>query len=275
LNNAAHAPVFGALAIVWLQILRRCSAHGRWRQYLAAFALSVAIGGLIELIQPAFNRGSESLDLITDALGAFAALAAMAAFEWRRPWLLVLVVIAVVPVFWPVGEAAMAYRLRAQGFPTLLGYDARAERYFVHSYGLEIRAAQLPAELRRDDDPQSLRIRIRDGSFPRLTLMEPQPDWRGYSRLMLDVTNPESRPLTLSLRVHDKAHDNRAADRFNRRFTLAAHERRVLAFPIAEVAQSPRSRAMDMSRIASVILFGKNNSELTGREYYLTRLWLE
>jgi hypothetical protein len=92
---------------------------------------------------------------------------------------------------------------------------------------------------------------------------------------MLDVTNPEAQPLTLTLRVHDKAHDNRAADRFNRRFTLGAHERRVLAFPIAEVARSPTGRDMDMSRIATVILFGKNGSELTGREYYLTRLWLE
>jgi hypothetical protein len=199
----------------------------------------------------------------------------MAAFEFRRPWLLCLVVVAAVQVCWPVGEAAMAYRFRAQGFPTLLGYDARAQQYFVHCYGIEIDTARLPMAWRRHDDPQSLRIRIRGGSFPRLTLLEPQPDWRGYARLMLDVTNPEAQPLTLSLRVHDKAHDNRAADRFNRRFTLAAHERRVLAFPIAEVAQSPRSRAMDMSRIASVILFGKNNSELTGREYYLTRLWLE
>jgi hypothetical protein len=32
---------------------------------------------------------------------------------------------------------------------------------------------------------------------------------------------------------------------------------------------------MDMSEIASVIVFGKYNSDLIGREYYLTRLWLE
>jgi hypothetical protein len=222
-----------------------------------------------------FNRGSESLDLMTDALGAFTALAAMAALELRRPWLLFLAVVALVPVVWPIGEAALAYRHRAKGFPTLLGYDAQAERYFIHSYGVAIDTARLPPAWRRDDDPRSLRIRFRGGSFPRLTLIEPQPDWRGYSRLMLDVTNPEAQPLTLTLRVHDKAHDNRVADRFNRRFTLGPRERRVLAFPIAEVAESPASRDMDMSRIANVIVFGKSSDDLAGREYYLTRLWLE
>ena len=275
LNNAAHAPVFGALTIVWLHILRRHSALGRWRRYISAFALSIVIGGLIELIQPVFNRGSNSLDLMTDALGAFTALAAMASYELRRPWLLSLAVITFVPVLWPVGDAALAYHRRAKGFPTLLGYDAQTERYFVHSYGVEIDVVRLPSAWRREDDPQSYRIRIRGGPFPRIALIEPQPDWRGYSRLMLDVTNPEPLPLTLTLRVHDKAHDNRAADRFNRRFTLAPHERRVLAFPIAEVARSPAGRGMDMSSIASVIVFGKNGADLAGREYYLTRLWLE
>ncbi len=276
LNNAAHAPVFGALAFVWLSILRRYSALDRWLQYLAAFAFSVAIGGLIELIQPAFDRGSETQDLVTDVLGAFAGLAAIAAFEMRRPWLLLTMVVALVPVLWPVGEAVMAYRVRAKAFPTLLGYDAPAERYFIHSNGITIDTARLPSGWNRDDDPQSLRIRIRGGRFPRLALIEPQPDWRGYSRLMLDVTNPEDRPLTLTLRVHDRDHDNlRAADRFNRKFTLAASERRALSFPLAEVAASPQGRGMDMSRIAAVIVFGKNNADLAGREYYLTRLWLE
>lgn len=279
LNNAAHAPVFGALAIVWLHILRHYSALGRWRRYLAAFALSVAIGGLIELIQPAFDRGSENLDLMTDALGACAGLAAMAAFEWRRSWLLVPAVVALVPVLWPVGEAAMAYRVRAMAFPTLLGHDAQAERYFIHTFGTAIDTVRLPSAWSRNGDPQSFRICIRGGRYPRLALLEPQPDWRGYSRLMLDVTNPEDRPLSLTLRVHDRTHDrrhdHRASDRFDRKFTLAPSERRLLAFSLAEIAASPAERSMDLSRIAAVIVFGKNNGDLAGREYYLTRLWLE
>jgi hypothetical protein len=74
LNNAAHAPVFGAMAIVWIHILHRYSALGHWQRYLAAFALAVAIGGVIELIQQVFDRGSERLHLMTDALGPLQAL---------------------------------------------------------------------------------------------------------------------------------------------------------------------------------------------------------
>jgi hypothetical protein len=275
LNNVAHAPVFGGLAVVWLLLLRQVSALARWQRYAAAFVLAVAVGGLIELIQPVFGRGAEFLDLLNDVLGAIAGLALAAASESRRKWFLVLAAAALAPVVWPLARAAIAYEIRGNEFPTLLGNDTLADRYFVHQSGIDMAPALLPPQWRQGDDPVSLRIRIVSGSFPRITLSEPQPDWRGYSRLMVDMTNPGPEPLSLTLRVNDRAHDNRRADRFRQAFTIAASERRVLSFPLAEIAASPAGRGMDMSRIARVILFGKNGSDLAGREYYLTRLWLE
>jgi VanZ family protein len=275
LNNAAHAPVFGALAIVWLHVLGRYSALGPWQRYLAAFALAFAIGGLIELIQPAMRREAEILDLVNDALGAIAGLAIAATIESRRKWVLLVGVAALLPVLWPIGNAAMAYRSRSLEFPSLLGNNTLADRYFLHSFGVELAPAVLPVRWRRSDDPLSLRIRIRGTRFPRITHREPQTDWRGYERLMLDITNPGVQPLTLTLSVHERGPNNRALFRFRQTFTVSASTRRVVSISLAEIAASPRGRGMDMSRIATVILFGKNGSDLAGREYYLTRLWLE
>ncbi len=215
----------------------------RWQRYAAAFLLALAIGGFIELIQPAFGRGAETRDLMNDALGAIAGLALVAAWESRSKSFVWIGVAAIVPVLWPIAEAANAYAIRANEFPTLLGHDVPAERYFINTSGIELMPAMLPSQWRRSDDSLSLKIRIVGGRFPRITLDEPQPDWRGYSRLMLDMTNPDAHRLTLTLRVHDRAHDNnRAADRFNRKFTIAASERRVLSFPLAEIAASPAGR---------------------------------
>jgi hypothetical protein len=82
-------------------------------------------------------------------------------------------------------------------------------------------------------------------------------------------------PLTLTLSVHERGSANCAPHRFRQTFTIAAAERSKLSISLAEVGASPVGRDMNMSRIATVILFNKDGPELAGREYYVTRLWLE
>ena len=50
LNNAAHAPVFGAQAIALFCLLRRFPAKANWRRYAAALVLAIAAGGVIEIV---------------------------------------------------------------------------------------------------------------------------------------------------------------------------------------------------------------------------------
>jgi hypothetical protein len=92
---------------------------------------------------------------------------------------------------------------------------------------------------------------------------------------MLDLTNPDSRPLTLTVRVHDRAHDNRASDRFNRTFTIPGATRQTVSFALADIERAPLGRTLDLSRVAGLILFGDEDPTSVGRQYYLTRAWLE
>ena len=274
LNNAAHAPVFGALAIVLLLLLRR-SAMAEWQCYAAAFGVAVAIGALIEWIQPMIGRGAEWIDLRNDALGAIAGLALMASMRSRR-WILLLVAIAaLMPVAWPVAEAALANMARARQFPTILGFESPRSLYFISSRGIELAPSALPWPWQRADDPISLRVQVVGGQWPGLTHEEPQADWRGYSRLMLDLTNPDARPLTLTLRVHDRAHDNQSSDRFNRTFTIPGAARQTVSIALEEIERGPLDRRLDLSRVAGLILFGDEDPASSGREYYVTRSWLE
>lgn len=275
LNNAAHAPVFGALAVVLLLLLRLVTSLGEWQRYAAACVLAVAIGGLIELIQPALGRGAEWVDLRNDALGAIAALALAASLAPPKRWPLLIAAAALAQVLWPVFEASIAYASRAREFSMLLGDDSRADRYFIRTRGVETVPAALPPPWNRAGDPRSLKIQVVGGPWPSVTHSEPYPDWRGYSRLMLDLTNPESRPLMLTVRVHDREHDNRGSDRFNRSFELTAAERQTIVIPLAEIELAPDGRRLDLARVAGLILFCGADPALIGRQYYVTRVWLE
>jgi VanZ family protein len=275
LNNAAHAPVFGALAIVWFFLLDRSHPSSPWRRYVVAFALTIAIGGLVEVIQPRFGRGAELLDLLNDTLGAAVALALVAYVRSRRILYLLIAIALLVPVVQPVAQAAIAYASRADSFPVLFGESARADRYFIRTSGVEAVHSALPLAFSRPGDPQSLKIRIQGERWPGVTHSEPFPDWQHHSRLMVDLTNPDSLPLTLTLRIHDLAHNNCVRDRFNRTFTLAAEQRSVLAIPLSDIASAPEGRALDLSQVAGIILFGEGSPQQVGHEFYITRIWLE
>ena len=158
-------------------------------------------------------------------------------------------------------------------FPPFWKLSSPLDRYFYRSVGFEISTAALPARWRRNEDPPSLRLRA-VGINHSFTHAEPEPDWRDNTRLMIDLTNPTSRPITLTLRVHDRAHDNRFTDRFNNRISLTAGTREVFEFSLSEVANSPAGRELDLSSIAGLIIFN-NDPEIAGRELYLTRIWLE
>lgn len=275
LNNAAHAPVFGALAIAFFRLLRRLPALMRWRRYVAAFVLTIAVGGAIEIVQPLFGRGAELGDWLNDALGAAAGLALVAYMASKRLVLLVVALGLLAPVAWPVVDAASAYASRAGSFPVLFGDFTHSDRYFTRTRGVETVPARLPPTWARAADPESLKVRIVGRNWPGVTLSEPHPDWRQYSRLMIDLTNPEAQPLALTLRVHDLAHNNLAADRFNINLELAGSRRQTVILPLEAIERAPAGRRIELSHIAGLIIFSAGDPASIGRDYYITRIWLE
>ena len=82
--DAAHGPVFAALALIAMAVLRQ---RGRPRvsvvwEYAASLAAALLLGGLVELVQFSIGRDASIGDLGRDALGAVAALGV---FSLRDP----------------------------------------------------------------------------------------------------------------------------------------------------------------------------------------------
>jgi hypothetical protein len=101
----------------------------------------------------------------------------------------------------------------------------------------------------------ALRVQFGTAPYSGIMLDEPYPDWRTAHTLVLDLRNPGEFDLPLAVRVHDHAHNFKFRDRFNREFTLRAHERLEIAIPITEIEHAPAGRLMDLSRIAGVAVF--------------------
>ena len=287
LNNMAHAPVFGAFALIVLRLIRiwRSSATARARDYGIAFVVAIGAGGLVEVAQAFMDRDASLEDLGTDALGAGCALGIAAALD-RRLWparirfagRIAAAVLGLGCGLWalfPVGQAVVAYVDRATAFPVVARFSSPRELYFIDSGTARLSLQSLPARWARPGDDLSLRIDFTAPLWPGMSHDEPEPDWQGFSALVLDVTNPDEAPLQLTVRVHDAAHDQRHADRFNRAFEVMPASREFLRIPIEDIVAGPVGRPLDLARIAGLVVFESSRSAAIGRHFYLTRIWLE
>lgn len=287
LNNMAHAPVFGAFALIVLRLTRlwRAPAAARAGDYGIAFAVAIGAGGLVEIAQGFLDRDSSLEDASTDALGAGCALGIAAALYhqlWRDKIRLAgRVAAAAVGLFcglWallPVGQAVIAYAERAAAFPVIARFSSPRDLYFIGSGTARLSLQPLPARWARPGDDLSLRIDFAAPVWPGVSHDEPEPDWRGFSALVLDVTNPDQIPLQLTVRVHDAEHDQRYEDRFNRAFEVMPANRVVLRIPMPDILTGPVGRSLDLAHVAGIVVFESSGAASVGRHFYLTRIWLE
>jgi hypothetical protein len=154
----------------------------------------------------------------------------------------------------PISISLAAYARRDLSFPTLLEACSPLDRYFLRGGGAEVNVVRSSGPT---TSPCSSALRVSFGTAPYagISLDEPYPDWRTAHTLVLDLRNPGELDLPLVVRVHDRAHNYQFQDRFNREFTLGAHESLQIAIPIAEIEHAPAGRLMNLSQIAGVIVF--------------------
>jgi VanZ family protein len=251
IENAGHTPLFFLLTLGLLFALRTDPRFTGARLYAAAGMVGAGTGFLSEVIQRPLARDASWEDVIADALGVVLALAAYAIFERRSPlrrWHRVtafVVAIACIAIFiLPIVRMARAYVHRNGQFPVLADFHSRLELYWTVSIGVK-----------RDIVGGVLAVEFGDEEFPGVSFHEPVPDWSRYKTLLIDVKNPDSLPLELVVRVHDRAHTRAFHDRYNKSFKLAAGERRTLRIPLEDIRRGPRQRLMDMTQISDITLF--------------------
>ncbi len=283
LFDAGHVPLYGLVALALLYAsLTFVSRSGRPRlwHYLAALAVTMALGAIAEGLQ-ALGKGDASLaDFLRDAAGSTAFLMVALAFDahpirgttsedtypaqgeappasntrFRRVVLLVAAVALLAVALSRVTTVAIAYLQRNAAFPVLCDFEGAWEGKFVHVRDAELEIGFAPAGWGREASDNVARITFEPAVYPALLINEPFPDWRGYDRLVVEVYSELDSTVSLVLRIDDVLHDNAYSDRFNRRLVIEPGVNRI-SIPLADVERAPRARKMDMGRVRNVVLF--------------------
>jgi hypothetical protein len=287
LHNSAHAPIFGCVALLILIAIRAkpgLTTLSPLKQYGIALAGVLLLGILTELLQIPTGRDASIEDALHDVIGGAALLGLFAVFDERvralshariiRCAAAVIGIAALAVAATPVARATMEYRQRDERFPVLADFSERYDRYFILQQSADFSPAPLPAQWASRAGEQALHVQLFNGAYPGMNFIELRPDWSGYSTLAIDLTNPTSQTLRFVVRVHDAAHNDEMSDRFNRRLELRAGTRQVFRIPLREIAAAPKTRRMDLHRIAGIIIFRTGDSPRVN-EIYFSRAWLE
>ncbi len=264
--DTGHAPLFGLAALV-IRSLLASEAHlaGVWRTSAVAFGVAVAAGAATEVVQLFLpSRDASLIDLARDAAGAGAFLLIWSLYlAWRRPGtapttasgragIAVVAALALLAAGGPLLFTTAAYAGRNRAFPLVFPADgAWWQEPFVSTRGATLSPA--PALPGHGNGPW-VRLDLKPGRYSGLELVEPCPDWRNRTRLVFTIVSDLNAPLNLELRIHDRGHNRRFADRFNRTLTIVPGLNRVTV-DLDDVRRAPGRRQMDLARIRGVMLF--------------------
>jgi hypothetical protein len=263
LQNSGHAPLFGVAALVLRRIFQVPGTTGpraAMRDWGVALGGTLALGVLTESVQYLTASDADVADIVTDVLGGVSFLALRA--SWRTVtkggmrWALRLTgAMILAGVFWPPVFSGMAIVHTHRKFPILVDFESILDRQCCGSRNANFEILPAPRGLGAGSDGHVGRIVFQpsDG-YPGFSVREPYADWRGYENLRFAVYSEAAEPIRLGLRVHDRRHNHETRDRYEAALVIQPGPNRVVV-ALETIAQAPATRRMDMSAIASIVLF--------------------
>lgn len=267
--DSLHVPLFGIIAVCVLLVT---PLHwSRRKRLLIVLGAVFTLSALSEIVQIPTARDASFDDLIADLLGAASFIAAAIVFspsiavpKGRGRYLIILAVVLVSWPLLPLAEISAAYLERNQTLPALVRFDSSFGRAFFRLQNADLRNI-----VRADGGSVSAEITLRSGPWPGIVFHDLWPNWEPYSTLVIDLENPESEPIPISIRVHDRTHingDQPYNDRFSRSIELAPG-RHVLQFALTDIQNAPADRQMNLAAIEGLVVFC--NQREAGRQFVL------
>lgn len=280
LHDFAHGPTFGCVAVLVLLRLRAGCRFSRipvGQQYAIAFIVAVALGALAEIAQFISRRDPSWSDVATDALGATTFLLACAAFDSRvtvavRRLVACICIGAAVVLLTPMISTAVAYVQRTTAFPVLADITRGIGGEFWTTRLVETYVDDIPRTWSATRE-RGMFIEFLPGRWQGIDLREPPVNWSGYDALVVDLINPTAQNLEVVLRVEDRAHDGRYADRYNGELDIPPQTRSVFRIPLVDIEAAPRDRKLQLSNVNRIMLFRRDSSQASSM--YLVAMRLE
>ncbi|MEZ6060052.1 MAG: hypothetical protein R3C19_06805 [Planctomycetaceae bacterium] len=265
--DLAHAPAFCILMLMITGVLDP-PAIGLSRRFLTILKMSMAgvallavvlagIGLTGEFLQKFANRNPSWHDVAANTLGLAAAVCWIAA-QHRRGVLRASLIAAAFALLIGVSVDPLLeiheLELLRRDMPLLASFERPRE---LHGWYLRS-ADMLRTSDWATDGTHSLRVTLRPGRYPGAAFISPEPNWRGYETLKLDLRNPGQQPLPLIVKVHDQEHEDSNfdhSDRFHREIVVPAGEDLTVSIALSDIESAPAARTMNMENVSFIEVF--------------------
>jgi hypothetical protein len=252
-----HLPLFGFVSLVILLILN----YGKWpctitKRYLQAGIITVFLAVLTECIQIYIPyRYFQLGDILNDTIGAATFLCLTYSFMNNLPVLtktlgrwtaILLITLPTIPIF---GAAIDTWNIE-RNFPALSSFESFLEMSrWTHKESMVRRSI-----LHATDGGYSLKTDLLPGSYPGISMDYLANDWRGYESMSFDVFLEGPSPLSITVRINDRAHNNEFTDRFNKGFQIFPGKNHV-SIKLDDVRTAAKGREIDMAQITNICIF--------------------
>jgi VanZ family protein len=271
--DIGHIFYFALLAVLLVRWKPVCQMS-LLRQWVIVLTITLVLGVLIELMQYGTSRTPDSGDVIRDLTGSllvlvFGSLGARLQPAGRRYSLRLMVVMLMLVQSWPLAKSLIDEAIARHQFPLLSGFETPFEiDRWQGDDRLSVESVTFAPERR------VMKIGLTTDEYSGASLRYFDGDWVAARTLQISLYNPDTYPLRITCRIHDRQHtdgNEEFEDRFNRSYLLTPGWNRI-EIDLGEVARSPANRRMDMRQIQEVMLFAM--SLPTPRILYLDEIRL-
>jgi len=223
-------------------------------QFLIILCVVLAVGGVIEVIQPYFGRTASLRDLGIDLLGALLGIMFLVPGRnsLRRGVLAcsqIAVAATAVNAFYGPVVTLWDMRQASRQFPVLGDFETNLETIRWSGGEIDKSIARHGA--------RSLRVSLGTRKYEGTTLERSFGDWRGYQTFAFSIYNPDPDPLPITVSIRDGEHFRRGGaydDRFNRGFTMQQGWNDI-SIPIADIENAPTARKLELNHLNEVVIF--------------------
>jgi VanZ family protein len=255
--DLGHIVFFALGAIFLLSFSKRLSGKTFWQQFFWVILITIVLGVSIEMTQAGLNRTPSVSDMLRNIGGSLLALfflnpSRQLISRGKLKTLQMLTLLFIVFFLYPLTGALTDEWIARKDFPVLSDFETPMEASRWNG-GAEIEISRDVAQSRRS----SLKVFLNTSKYSGTFLEYFPRNWKGYSALSFEAYNPNSEPLQITCRLHDRQHMRGIqyySDRFNKRYLLKKGWNTV-RIDLEEVANAPKTRKMDMGEIYALGIF--------------------
>jgi hypothetical protein len=269
-ENLLHSVGFAGVTIVAFYYLNRFREKS---PFVLVFISLISLGILAELVQLLFSRDASLLDLLRDAGGIISALLFIASWKTKSRLLIPAASIITIVFMTPFLIAGGAILSRNASETRLFTFERWWEKKFTEAGEGTILSFVKPPDLwKSNTSPLAAELSMRSGTYPGISFTEILPDWSGSKVLRLSIFSFMEKTIPISIRIHDRHHNNDYNDRFNTTFQIGRGINEI-SIPISSIRKGPRKRQLDMKQIEAIVIF--TEEQFTPSTIYLDNIILE